>query len=1038
MALGVASGVAGISTAEAADLRERDLDPGPDAWGEASAFEDLRLRKALDEAVAFQAPADDLATAFGEARLPAAAPCDPYARYAAMQRGERPAPAPVAAAASGPAAANDPYARYQAMVAAGSAPSALAEPPAAPAFLTPAPSPPARIETAAAPPPEPEPPSADPYALYAALSPAPAAAPVATVAASPSAPAIPVPPPAVPALPETEAPALIETAAQADTVTIPLPTTPQPPTTPSTTPATPTTPPAPVNPTGRTVEILAPLKDRDFILGQLPLRITPEGEISFRAEELTAALAQQLTPEAAAAVTAAADAEGRLTVDQANAATPIRVTYDPSRIELQVSLPLSARQTQTIVAGQDPSTVGSFNPPARFAAYVTTFANLDYVHTGGEEGWADPRLDGVAAFRIGRIAQETFWNADFSDDADDIFTRRASRFVIDLPRQAIRIRVGDIEPEVRGYQASDNLLGFSIARLYETLQPNRNIRPRGLRSFTLTEAADVEVLVNGSSVRRLRLDPGTYNLSDIPFTQGGNDVQIVATDATGRRELADFSTFLSDQALGQGLTEFGVSGGLMTPLLDGEPDYSGDDFYVTGFFRRGMSERLTLGANAQAVDGAYLVGGEAVIATGLGFFGFEGAFADTESGRSGYAVRADFQIDNFSGEREGLVEQFRIGVETRSEDFAPLDLTNVVNPFAWEANAAVSFRVTDTSSLSIGGSYSAGRGAFADRYSVSTGYAFQLTDRAALSIGASYLESGDRSGIRSFSDGWSGDIRLSFRLSPRDSATATYQSRGDRFSASYTRAQREGIGSWGASASADYEGNAVTGAGALSYVANRAELGLSHFTGYDIDLNEVTSSRTSLRAAGSLAFAGGRFAVGRPINDAFAIVGAHESLDSPVEITAQSGFAGEGPRARSGVFGPALVSNIGSYSEQGLVVSAPEAPVGYDLGVGSFRLFPGYRDGYGLTVGSGANVSAVGSLLTPDGSPLSLQSGLARLQGQDDVAPVSIFTNSVGRFGAQGLRPGRWVAVIGPYTYVIDIPEDTVGLFQAGALEPQP
>ena len=53
---------------------------------------------------------------------------------------------------------------------------------------------------------------------------------------------------------------------------------------------------------------------------------------------------------------------------------------------------------------------------------------------------------------------------------------------------------------------------------------------------------------------------------------------------------------------------------------------------------------------------------------------------------------------------------------------------------------------------------------------------------------------------------------------------------------------------------------------------------------------------------------------------------------------------------------------------------------------------------------------------------------------------VELFTNRAGRFGAQGLAPGRWVIEMPtepePTRYVVDIPDGVKGLHNAGILKP--
>src|SRR3546814_5195625 len=99
-------------------------------------------------------------------------------------------------------------------------------------------------------------------------------------------------------------------------------------------------------------------------------------------------------------------------------------------------------------------------------------------------------------------------------------------------------------------------------------------------------------------------------------------------------------------------------------------------------------------------------------------------------------------------------------------------------------------------------------------------------------------------------------------------------------------------------------------------------------------------ARTNIRVATSLAFADGSIAFGRPVQDSFAIVTAHESLGgAPVMVDP----TGQSYSASTGRLGPALKPNLSAYSERTVAITSPDDPIGVDLGRGSFRLFPPYR-----------------------------------------------------------------------------------------------
>jgi outer membrane usher protein len=156
--------------------------------------------------------------------------------------------------------------------------------------------------------------------------------------------------------------------------------------------------------------------------------------------------------------------------------------------------------------------------------------------------------------------------------------------------------------------------------------------------------------------------------------------------------------------------------------------------------------------------------------------------------------------------------------------------------------------------------------------------------------------------------------------------------------------------------------------------------------------------------------ADGAVSIGRPIYDSFAIVKGHKSLKGAAIVVEPSPF---GYTASTGGFGTATQPNISSYSERTMTVDAPTAKGGVDLGQGSFRLYPSYRSGYVLTVGSEYSITAVGRMLNEDGEAVSLVTGVATEQAHPEKQGASVFTNRDGKFGIAGLAPGKWTIVMG-------------------------
>ena len=167
------------------------------------------------------------------------------------------------------------------------------------------------------------------------------------------------------------------------------------------------------------------------------------------------------------------------------------------------------------------------------------------------------------------------------------------------------------------------------------------------------------------------------------------------------------------------------------------------------------------------------------------------------------------------------------------------------------------------------------------------------------------------------------------------------------------------------------------------------------------------------------------------MTDSFAIVVPHDPNDAtPLRVPGDTY-----PRAQSDRFGPALVSDIASYSHSAFPIEAEEASAGYDLGSGVFDVHPDYKSGFVLKVGSDYGVTVVGSL-EAGGKPLALLSGLAKEEGVSTPRKVVVFTNKAGRFSAEGLKAGSWrVEMIGdpPKCFRLTLPEGASGIFDAGA-----
>lgn len=779
------------------------------------------------------------------------------------------------------------------------------------------------------------------------------------------------------------------------------------------------------NTTGRAITLTVPAKDGANYLGDVPLTIQPDDTLELPTRRTLQLLGFVLNPNFFSTIE---DSLGtRATLTPADLLpSGITVTYDPQTLELNFTIPAERRLARSVIVSPlDRERIGEVITPADVSGYVNIRGTFDYIHAGGNEGFASPLflLDG--ATRIGGVVAES--EAIWQPGVNGVdFQRLGSRLVYDDQKNLIRWTAGDLQTIARGFQNAPDIAGLSIFRSYSVLQPQQIIRPRGDRSFRLDRPSAVEVEINGQVVRRLQLNPGVYDLRDFPFTQGANNIRLSVLDDSGRSEVLNFNLFLDQTQLAKGLSEFGVYAGVKAPLGLRGPHYS-DDYMVTGYYRRGMSDYLTLGVNAQIDKDSRMVGAEAVVATEIGTFATNLALSDIDRLGTGYAGTLTFQ--RLIQRRDGQADTLNLFVETRSKKFGPVASFFIDNPYDFELGGGYSHAFTNQVYAGLDARYSHGRGNRSDLHSYRLNAGFRISPTASLTGDVRYEKDsrGDRVGAF---------LSLTIRFGRYTTARADYETRQNRTRLSYQTLKGQGVGSYNITADVDrsdvssgfnFNGN---------YIANRAELGLTHFGSFTDDFGRRTSQRTSFRMGTSLAFADGAVSVGRPIYDSFAIVKPHKTLKGTDIALDPTPF---GYTANSGMLGAATHPSLSSYADRTITVDAPNAKAGTDLGQGSFKLFPSYRSGYHLTVGSEYGVTALGTLTDIDGELVALVTGNAIELAHPDRPPVTVFTNRQGRFGATGLAPGKWrIEMLDSKKSVfeIDIPDNGENIVRLGDLTP--
>ena len=760
-----------------------------------------------------------------------------------------------------------------------------------------------------------------------------------------------------------------------------------------------------INPYDRYIAMTVPLNFNRRVLGEMPVLLTRDDRFIVESAGFKRLIDPLLTPEAQAELAARLEGVESFAPEEINT-TGIRLEYDPDQLAVLVlRIDPTKRSIESLFQGGRPDEPGV--APEDFSAYLNTNMLVQRRNSTGDVATPSVYLNGAVRFKhlvfeTDIQGREDLFTGDYEVD------RRYARFVYDEPEAFRRWYLGDMDPETRGRQGYIQMGGVGVARQRQRFESFRNNVLAGGRQLVLQEASTVRVLRNGVFVREFRLDPGQYDLSNLPLETGSNDVQLEIQNESGRTETVAYSAYLDAIDLEPGDYEYGAYLGVTNTGLFGSPEYNDGELAFTGYWRKAFENRPALGIGLQASEQVQNLTGQSQIILKNGARARLDASVSNSDRGGGYAYALSYDLAVDQGD---TYDSWTFVADYTSEDYASLGNATAQNPISWIFTGAYSHRFSADWLANATASYRMSRSAFLDdSYTLGATTTYRVTPEWGLQFGAEYTDYGNTFGTTRDGFGFTVALIWSPRYDRR--GEARYSSARNTGSVRFQQSSENRVGSWGYSVQSTYDDGPGTVSGQVDYVGNRFDASLSHTT-FGQSFSNITEEQvTTLRLGSSIATTGGKVAMGRNIYDSFAIVYPHETLGDHPVIVGES-FARGNYTARSGALGPALSNTLTSYVNQSVRYDVLDAPLGYDIGEGILRVRPTYKSGYSVQVGSDAFVSALGRIVGNGGRPAALLSGRVRPVDEPNAEPELFFTNSVGRFAVQKLKPGK--------TYRVDL-----------------
>lgn len=696
--------------------------------------------------------------------------------------------------------------------------------------------------------------------------------------------------------------------------------------------------------------------------------------------------------------------------------------YDPANLSIALDLLASAVGPQSFNFGDQ------FDYGAAVRATPADFsAGFTGTLTGGRDFNGGPRTERLIYDFVGFAnvgGRDGFYMAyggtfNLRGGSGRTFDRNRITVFKDFESRVLRVAAGDLVPSVPLIAGDIEIIGLSVERRYDTLQPLRNIRPTGRRSFTLDRPARIEIYANGALVQTINANPGEIDLNQIPALSLTSNISIIVEDTTGRRELDSFTLANDIELLSKGISEFTFSAGALRRASSRGFVYS-DNLVATGQFSRGFTDRLTAGGHFIVTQDYQNVGLRAAILALRGSV-FTGVSVSRDSSVTGYAASLAYRGDPLRISDLGGQLNFRF--DYQSPTYRRLSLFQVTDNVKFDVAADYRISLSTRLSISLGGTYFERYNQPEKTRAVFGGVQMSF-GRLSLSATARYAEIGQRTDTGVLATMTLPLGRNHFTNASFD--TATEQARFE------VRRQRDIT-----VPEFDYgviaESNPL-----LDRLTAQTRFANSRFN-LDVEFTSIqpddgfgarNQNIGQFRLQSGFAFADGDFGFGRNPGRGFVMVNRHASLQGATIDIENSGVGRRAGQVNG--FGPAVIPQISGYRPDTIRVDVLSAPIGYDIGPGEYVSDPGALSGVRITVGSDAFRTAIVTLTNPDGVPVALRYGTIRNIGTDMVD--TFFTNAKGRAVFSQLSIGRYRVEFmdSDLTYDFVVSADSGAIIQSG------
>ncbi len=644
------------------------------------------------------------------------------------------------------------------------------------------------------------------------------------------------------------------------------------------------------------------------------------------------------------------------------------IRFDPKRMELRLFMPAGLMPTRrvTMASGGIEAVTSGYG---MFMDYDVNWLRASSSSTSSAGGLFRPVLFGP----FGNIAANLSYRSHPAPNDTNRFGVLDLTYTRDDPERMRSLRVGDVVTRPARLGRALRIGGIQIGTNFAT-QPMLITHP--LPDFYGESAVPsaLDIYVNGRLSQKQQVEPGSFVLEDVPVVNGLGQLQVVATDALGRRQVFTQDFYLSTDLLREGLSDYSVTIGALREDF-GLQNFQYGDVAASATWRRGMQDNLTVEAHGEISDDV------AMGATGMrygidagGVFSSGLAISSSDAG-TGARWLLGFQ-------RLATPMHFNVEVSGSTDDFSLVGVEQATARIQALASAGRNFYERGAIAVSVV------HQSFYDRVKRTIwglDYSTRVLNRVSVAANLSYLDSVDddlRFGLRFF-------VHFGGNHSVSGNWSRGRQGSGGNLLFQRNMPMHTGYG---------YHLGVGEAESRFVDAGVSAQNDYGTYT-FDVRRDEYAGTFWQAGGRGSIATMSGVTRMSREINNAFAVVQVGNI--EGVRVYSENVEVG-----RTNRNGQLLVPRLQPYIENQLSIEVDDLPLGARIGATEHSTAPYSKSGVLVDFDVRVTTNALLRVVTLDGMPVP-EGAIATVRHTGDAVPVGMN----GKLFLQGIDRSSEVAI---------------------------